>query len=75
MRRLLLDQNWTVGDGRELLAPSVRQCEIIPGTGGVRKTDRGIDDAIRALMIGARAVVDRAARAPGTFIDLPHRVG
>ena len=70
LRMLLLDLGWTIGDGRALFAHGLTQAEIVDGR--MRKADAGLDDVLRAAMIGARYVVDQAARHEPQFHPIAH---
>ena len=72
LRMLLLDLGWAIGDGRALFAHALTQAEIVDGR--IRKADAGLDDVLRAAMIGARYVVDQASRHEPQFHELPHYV-
>ena len=58
LRMLVLDLGWAIGAGRALFAHALTQAEIVDGR--IRKADAGLDDVLRAAMIGARYVVDQA---------------
>ena len=70
IRMLVLDLGWAIGDGRALFAHALTQAEIVDGR--IRKADAGLDDVLRAAMIGARYVVDQAARHEPRFIPIAH---
>ena len=70
LRMLLLDLGWAIGAGRALFAHALTQAEIVDGR--IRKADAGLDDVLRAAMIGARYVVDQASRHEPQFFPLPH---
>ena len=70
LRMLLLDLGWAIGDGRALFRHALTQAEII--TGRIRKVGDGLDDVLRAAMIGARYVVDQASRHEPRFIPIAH---
>ena len=70
LRMLVLDLGWAIGDGRALFAHALTQAEIVDGR--IRKADAGLDDVLRAAMIGARYVVDQAARHEPRFIPIAH---
>ena len=70
LRMLLLDLGWAIGDGRALFRHALTQAEIIAGR--IRKVGDGLDDVLRAAMIGARYVVDQAARHEPQFHPIPH---
>ena len=72
LRMLLLDLGWAIGDGRALFAHALTQAEIVDGR--IRKADAGLDDVLRAAMIGARYVVDQSARHEPQFHPIPHYV-
>ena len=72
LRMLLLDLGWGIGDGRALFAHALTQAEIVDGR--IRKADAGLDDVLRASMIGARYVVDQSARHEPQFHPIPHYV-
>ena len=72
LRMLLLDLGWTIGDGRALFAHALTQAEIVDGR--LRKVGDGLDDVLRAAMIGARHVVDQSARHEPQFHEIPHYV-
>ena len=70
LRMLVLDLGWAIGAGRALFAHALTQAEIVDGR--IRKADAGLDDVLRAAMIGARYVVDQAARHEPQFHPIPH---
>ena len=72
LRMLLLDLGWAIGNGRALFAHALTQAEIVDVR--IRKVDAGLDDVLRASMIGARYVVDQSARHEPQFHPIPHYV-
>ena len=73
LRMLVLDLGWAIGDGRALFRHGLTQSEIVDGR--IRKVGDGLDDVVRAAMIGARYVVDQAARHEPQFHPIPHYAG